>query len=147
MAGRFEDGRFVCPDIEALKKYRLIVTTLQTARTLRLKGFRRDNFTHIFLDEAAQVKWTKTALESSMQHTSFYRRTVCVCLAIMYMRMYVYICHHIVHTIYINNVRTLFWGRCMTTMSDWYVTTSTDRPYVHLYINIRTSSSPDISCW
>ena len=35
----------------------------------------------------------------------------------------------------------------MTTMSDWNVTTSTDRPYVHLYINIRTSSSPDISCW
>ena len=146
MAGRFEDGRFVCPDIEALKKYRLIVTTLQTARTLRLKGFRRDNFTHIFLDEAAQVRWTKTALESSM-NTLLSIDVLCVCLWPSCTCECMYICHHIVHTIYVHNVRTLFWGRCMTTMSDWYVTTFTDRPYVHLYINIRTSSSPDISCW
>ena len=54
--GRFENGHFVCPDIETLKKYRLIVTTLQTARTLKLKGFKKDYFTHIFIDEVAQVK-------------------------------------------------------------------------------------------
>ena len=35
----------------------------------------------------------------------------------------------------------------MTTMSDWYVTTFSDRPDVRMCINIHTSSSPDISCW
>ena len=55
MTGRYENGHFVCPDVETLKKYRLIVTTLHTARTLRLKGFKKDSFTHIFIDEAAQV--------------------------------------------------------------------------------------------
>ena len=43
------------PDHDELLKYRLVVTTLQTARSLKLKKFDNGYFTHIFLDEAAQV--------------------------------------------------------------------------------------------
>ena len=47
---------FKCPDLGELKKFRIIVTTSQTARTLRLKNLKPGHFTHIFIDEAAQVR-------------------------------------------------------------------------------------------
>ena len=48
--------QLVYPDHDELLKYRLVVTTLQTARSLKLKKFDNGYFTHIFLDEAAQVR-------------------------------------------------------------------------------------------
>lgn len=43
------------PTLEELKQYRIIVTTLYTARVLSLLGLQKGHFTHIFIDEAAQV--------------------------------------------------------------------------------------------
>ena len=50
--------QFVCPEHDEFVKFRLVVTTLQTARSLKLKKFDNGYFTHIFLDEAAQVSYS-----------------------------------------------------------------------------------------
>ena len=43
------------PSLEQLQQYKIIVTTLYTARVLSLLGLQKGHFTHIFIDEAAQV--------------------------------------------------------------------------------------------
>lgn len=42
--------------MEEMKNYKIVVTTLATARTLALMELLKGHFTHIFIDEAAQVK-------------------------------------------------------------------------------------------
>lgn len=44
------------PSVEEMKSYKIVVTTLTTARTLALMELSKGHFTHIFIDEAAQVK-------------------------------------------------------------------------------------------
>ena len=43
------------PDISTLLQCKILVTTLVTARLLVLMGLPKGHFTHIFVDEAAQV--------------------------------------------------------------------------------------------
>lgn len=50
-----KNGTFAMPSLEQLMQYRIIVTTLHTARVLSLLGMQKGHFTHIFIDEAAQV--------------------------------------------------------------------------------------------
>ena len=52
---RIDNGRLVLPSLSELKQYRIIVVTLSTSRCLSLMGLPRGHFTHIFIDEAAQV--------------------------------------------------------------------------------------------
>ena len=52
---RVQNRQFVMPTLEELKQYRIIVTTLYTASVLSLLGLQKGHFTHIFIDEAAQV--------------------------------------------------------------------------------------------
>ena len=49
------DFTFMVPDISTLSQYSILVTTLVTARLLVLMGLPKGHFTHIFVDEAAQV--------------------------------------------------------------------------------------------
>ena len=51
-----QDGSFVIPDLMRLSQSKILVTTLVTARLLFLMGLPRGHFTHIFVDEAAQVQ-------------------------------------------------------------------------------------------
>ena len=50
-----QDGSFIIPDLMKLSQSKILVTTLVTARLLFLMGLPRGHFTHIFVDEAAQV--------------------------------------------------------------------------------------------
>lgn len=43
------------PDVTKLSQSKILVTTLVTARLLFLMGLSKGHFTHIFVDEAAQV--------------------------------------------------------------------------------------------
>ena len=43
------------PDVSVLSQYKILVTTLVTAHLLVLMGLPKGHFTHIFVDEAAQV--------------------------------------------------------------------------------------------
>ena len=45
----------VIPSLDEIKEYKVVVSTLVMARTLRLMGMEKGYFTHIFIDEAAQV--------------------------------------------------------------------------------------------
>ena len=48
--------KWVIPPLAELKRYKMVVATLNTARNLLFTGLPRDHFTHIFIDEAAQVQ-------------------------------------------------------------------------------------------
>ena len=48
--------RWVIPPLADLKQYKMVVATLSTARNLLFSGLPKDHFTHIFIDEAAQVR-------------------------------------------------------------------------------------------
>jgi len=50
-----QDFSFVVPEVSKLTQYKILVTTLVTARLLVLMGVPKGHFTHIFVDEAAQV--------------------------------------------------------------------------------------------
>ena len=43
------------PSVAEIKSKRIVVATLSTARALPLKELPKGHFTHIFIDEAAQV--------------------------------------------------------------------------------------------
>jgi superfamily I DNA and/or RNA helicase len=58
--------QFVCPEHDEFVKFRLVVTTLQTARSLKLKKFDNGYFTHIFLDEAAQALESEAIIPLSL---------------------------------------------------------------------------------
>lgn len=44
------------PSLTELKSYKIVVATLSTSRALPLMEVPKGHFTHIFIDEAAQVK-------------------------------------------------------------------------------------------
>ena len=58
LLGRFEGTQLLIPTISDIKEHRIVVTTLLTARVLFLMGIERGHFSHIFIDEAAQVMYT-----------------------------------------------------------------------------------------
>uniref|UniRef100_A0ACD5TUW5 Uncharacterized protein n=2 Tax=Avena sativa TaxID=4498 RepID=A0ACD5TUW5_AVESA len=49
-----EDMVFKCPPMQALMRYKIVISTYMSASTLQAEGIRRGHFTHIFLDEASQ---------------------------------------------------------------------------------------------
>ena len=50
-----KEGAFYDVPVEQLLSYSIIVTTTMTSRVLSHSGLRKGFFTHIFIDEAAQV--------------------------------------------------------------------------------------------
>ena len=60
-----ENEKLVIPTLDEIQEYRIVVTTLVTSRTLFLLGLRPGHFSHIIIDEAAQVhfklKWRHRA--------------------------------------------------------------------------------------
>ena len=59
------------PTLEEIKEFRIVVTTLITSRILSLKGLECGHFSHIIIDEAAQVYLGQIFdwLLSSLRHT------------------------------------------------------------------------------
>lgn len=51
----FEDAVFKCPPLQALMRYKIIISTYMSSSLLQAEGIRRGHFTHIFLDEAGQA--------------------------------------------------------------------------------------------
>ena len=73
----------VIPSLDELKEYKVVVSTLMTAGTLSLMEMSKGWFTHIFIDEAAQVLWRGG--EGGVMYTVFiciiFVCTVCVLCA------------------------------------------------------------------
>ena len=55
LRSRIEEEQLTIPSIQELRRYQIVVATLSTARALALMGLPKGHFTHIFIDEAAQV--------------------------------------------------------------------------------------------
>uniref|UniRef100_A0A0A9D3M9 RNA helicase n=1 Tax=Arundo donax TaxID=35708 RepID=A0A0A9D3M9_ARUDO len=51
----FEDRVFKCPPLQALMRYKIVISTYMSSSLLQAEGIRRGHFTHIFLDEAGQA--------------------------------------------------------------------------------------------
>ncbi|KAL6645009.1 hypothetical protein ACP70R_016617 [Stipagrostis hirtigluma subsp. patula] len=52
----FDDTKiFKCPPLQALIRYRIVISTYTSSFMLQSEGIRRGHFTHIFLDEAGQA--------------------------------------------------------------------------------------------
>ncbi|XVF57304.1 hypothetical protein PTKIN_Ptkin06aG0194600 [Pterospermum kingtungense] len=51
----FDTSSFKCPPQEALKRYRIIISTYMSSSLLYTEGVNRGHFSHIFLDEAGQA--------------------------------------------------------------------------------------------
>ena len=49
------NGQLALPPVAELLQYKIVVATLMTARALSLADLPKGHFTHIFIDEAAQV--------------------------------------------------------------------------------------------
>ena len=52
-----EGNKLVIPKLAEIKRSRIVVTTLITSRILFLKGLESGHFSHIIIDEAAQVQF------------------------------------------------------------------------------------------
>ena len=52
---RFDGTQLLIPTKTEIMKHKIIVTTLLTARVLFLMGIKKGHFSHILIDEAAQV--------------------------------------------------------------------------------------------
>ena len=52
---RFDGTQPLIPTKTEIMKHKIIVTTLLTARVLFLMGIKKGHFSHILIDEAAQV--------------------------------------------------------------------------------------------
>ena len=65
---RIVHDRIVDPPVHELSKYKIVISTLQNVRKLWLAGLEKGFFTHIFIDEAAQVNY----VHMSRQHTLFF---------------------------------------------------------------------------
>ena len=50
-----QENKLLVPSLAEMKSYKIIVATLSTARALSLMDVPKGHFTHIFIDEAAQV--------------------------------------------------------------------------------------------
>ncbi|KAE8684160.1 putative RNA helicase SDE3 [Hibiscus syriacus] len=73
----FEQSVFKCPPLEALKRYRIIISTYTSSTLLYAEGVNRGHFSHIFLDEAGQA----SEPESMVPIANFSRRETVVVLA------------------------------------------------------------------
>ncbi|KAI3408241.1 uncharacterized protein J3R85_020417, partial [Psidium guajava] len=51
----FVESVFRCPPLDALMRYRIIISTYTSSSLLRSEGVERTHFSHIFLDEAGQA--------------------------------------------------------------------------------------------
>ncbi|CAL4920873.1 unnamed protein product [Urochloa decumbens] len=51
----FENRVFKCPPLQALLRYKIVISTYTSSFLLQAEGIRRGHFTHIFLDEAGQA--------------------------------------------------------------------------------------------
>ncbi|KAG9451958.1 hypothetical protein H6P81_004862 [Aristolochia fimbriata] len=51
----FDDMVFKCPPLNALLRYKIIISTYSSASLLYAEGVRRGHFSHLFLDEAGQA--------------------------------------------------------------------------------------------
>ncbi len=67
---RLQDGKLCVPSLAEMKTYNIVVATLSTARTLALMEMPRGHFSHIFIDEAAQVSvgWTASGCVCVVNH-------------------------------------------------------------------------------
>ena len=54
---RLENDHLVIPSLQEIQTYKIIVTTLTTSRILPLLGLKHGHFSHIIIDEAAQVRF------------------------------------------------------------------------------------------
>ncbi|BGP49917.1 Helicase MOV-10 [Rhodotorula kratochvilovae] len=50
-----DDDRYVCPELEVLREYRVVVVTCMSASMLPGVGIKKGHFTHVFVDEAPYV--------------------------------------------------------------------------------------------
>ena len=60
------------PPLAELKRYKMVVATLSTARNLLFTDLPKDHFTHIFIDEAAQVRTLSLCVSLSLSLTHTY---------------------------------------------------------------------------
>ncbi|KAM6566333.1 hypothetical protein CsatA_025461 [Cannabis sativa] len=58
----FAENVFKCPPLDALRYYRIIVSTYMSASLLFSEGIKRGHFSHIFLDEAGQASEPETMI-------------------------------------------------------------------------------------
>ncbi|XP_058086867.1 probable RNA helicase SDE3 [Magnolia sinica] len=58
----FDDMVFKCPPLNALLRYRIIISTYMSASLLYAEGITRGHFSHIFLDEAGQASEPETMI-------------------------------------------------------------------------------------
>ena len=70
LCSRIEGDQFGVPSIQELRQYQIVVATLSTARALALMGLPKGHFTHIFIDEAAQVDHPSPQLSPSRRSLS-----------------------------------------------------------------------------
>lgn len=61
----FEDSIFRCPPLNALLRYRIIITTYMSSSLLYAEGVKRGHFSHIILDEAGQASEPETMVPIS----------------------------------------------------------------------------------
>ncbi|EEF49717.1 ATP-dependent helicase NAM7, putative [Ricinus communis] len=73
----FEESIFRCPPIEALMRFKIIISTYMSSSLLFAEGIKRGYFSHIFLDESGQA----SEPESMVPISSFCRRETVVVLA------------------------------------------------------------------
>lgn len=73
----FELSVFKCPPLEALNRYRIIISTYMSSTLLYGEGVNRGHFSHIFLDEAGQA----SEPESMVPIANFCRKETVVVLA------------------------------------------------------------------
>ncbi|XP_031249415.1 probable RNA helicase SDE3 [Pistacia vera] len=73
----FQDSIFKCPPLQALSRYRIIISTYMSSALLNAEGIKRGHFSHIFLDEAGQA----SEPESMIPIANLCRRETVVVLA------------------------------------------------------------------
>ncbi|GAA5820385.1 hypothetical protein JCM3770_000817 [Rhodotorula araucariae] len=59
-------NRYVCPELDALRKYRVVVVTCMSASMISGVGVERGHFTHIFVDKAGQATEPQTYVPMSL---------------------------------------------------------------------------------
>lgn len=62
----FEESIFKCPPLNALRRYRIVISTYMSSFLLHAEGLRSGHFSHIFLDEAGQASEPETMVPLSI---------------------------------------------------------------------------------
>lgn len=60
-----EDFIFKCPPLDALRRYRIVISTYMSAALLYAEGLKPGHFSHIFLDESGQASEPETMVPLS----------------------------------------------------------------------------------